>query len=164
MQDRLVTTGHDQCDQCCVGYLHSKADVEILQRMLDKSGLRLQISCLRRMGSNDQRQTLKKVKIQYDLSVIVYGSDKDAHRVGNYLQECRIYLQDPQDCDCNVPYANPHCLSSTGGEVVWTNSIQTSNCTEEIVHDLGGIFDKLSSDLYLEESESPKAIRTPLLR
>lgn len=45
------------------------------------------------------------------LSIILYGSADMAEAVGSWLDKCHIYLQMPENCDRNVPYSNPHCLS-----------------------------------------------------
>lgn len=46
------------------------------------------------------------------LSVIIYGPKSLADDLGNFLDACGICLQDPVGCDRNVPYLNPHRLSS----------------------------------------------------
>jgi SWI/SNF-related matrix-associated actin-dependent regulator of chromatin subfamily A3 len=46
------------------------------------------------------------------LCVILYGSADVATMVGNWLDQCQLYLQLPHGCDRNVRYLNPHCLSS----------------------------------------------------
>ena len=99
-----------------------------------------------------------------ELSVIVYGPAKDSDKVGDYLQACEFYLQDPEHGDCDILYSNPHCLSSWEGGSLLTSSMQKPASVEENVHDPCDIFDSLSGATDLEESETPTIIKTPLKR
>ena len=42
---------------------------------------------------------------------IVYGPRRLFDSIGEFLESCNVFLQDPQGCDRNVPYRNPHRLS-----------------------------------------------------
>lgn len=49
-------------------------------------------------------------------AAILYGPEDLGDCVGRFLDECKYFLQDPYNCEQNVPYKNPHCLSSILGE------------------------------------------------
>lgn len=104
------------------------------------------------------------VNAHCELSVIVYGPAKDSDKVGDYLQACEFYLQDPEHPDCDVLYVNPQCLSSWEGGSLMTSSMQKPASAEENIHDPCDIFDSLFGVTDLEESEAPTIIKTPLER
>jgi hypothetical protein len=46
------------------------------------------------------------------VSIILYGPHGLTENVGEFFQDVDMYLQDPQGCDWDVTYCNPHRLSS----------------------------------------------------
>lgn len=70
-------------------------------------------------GSATQRK-----KSVCQLEVIFYGPKNMADAVGLFMEECGYCLQDPCDCNRNVPYLNPQRLSSMFGEPPMTYDIQ----------------------------------------
>ncbi len=132
--------------------------------MQKQSYLWLQMYCRTKSGFFGRTQGQKVVHTQCELSVIVYGPVGSSGKVGNYLQACGFYLQDPEHCDFNVPYANPHCLSSLEDGILMTSSLQIPASTVESIHDPGGVFDSLTSLIELEETETPAIMKTPLKR
>ncbi len=133
--------------------------------MLQNQGrLRLQMYCRVKVGSTVRTQARINLDAQCELSIIVYGLGTDSDKVGNYLQACGFYLQDPEHCDCDVLYANPHCLSSLYEGTLMTSSMQIPASAEENIHDPRDIFESLSGVADLEESKTPTIIKTPLKR
>ena len=120
--------------------------------------------CRVKAGSPVRSQARINVNEQCELSIIVYGLGTDSDKVGDYLQACEFYLQDPEHCDCDVLYANPHCLSSLEEGILMTSSMQIPASAEENIHDPRDIFDGLSGVTDLEESKTPTIIKTPLKR
>ncbi|KAJ3578996.1 hypothetical protein NPX13_g1566 [Xylaria arbuscula] len=45
-------------------------------------------------------------------SAIIYGPQDLGDDVGYFLDRCNYFLQDPFRCERNVPYNNPHCIST----------------------------------------------------
>ena len=90
--------------------------IDIVQALLDEPSLRLQASCT--VGSPQlQKATAKPVRLgpcshPCELSIIVYGPKELLDNVGEFFQDLEIYLQDPEDCEWDVKYCNPHRLSS----------------------------------------------------
>ncbi len=161
---RLTTLAGDEHDEQIVGSIRDGFHVEILQRLQNQSCLRLQMYCRVKSGSTVRTQARVNVQAQCELSVIVYGRSQDSNKVGDYLQACGFYLQDPEHCDCDVLYANPHCLSSLEEGILLTTSMQMTASTEEDIHDPRDIFDSLSGVTDLEETETPTTMKTPLKR
>jgi hypothetical protein len=48
--------------------------------------------------------------LQYQMDAIIYGPEELCEDVGEYLARCDMFLQDPHQCDRDVPYRNPHVL------------------------------------------------------
>ena len=161
---RLTILAEDEHDKQIVGSIRDESHVEILQRLQKQSCLRLQMYCQVKSGSSVRTQARVNVRAQCELSVILYGRGQASNKVGDYLQACGFYLQDPEHCDCDVLYANPHCLSSLEGGILLTSSMQMPASTEENMHDPRDIFDSLSGVTDLEETETPTIMKTPLKR
>jgi hypothetical protein len=134
--------------------------LEKVRQLQKSSSLRLQLYCQAKSGFVGRSQGKKLVNLKYELCIVIYGQASLSETVGYYLQECEFYLQDPEHCDCNVPYTNPQCLSH--GEIVMTGSINCLESTLETVHDPSGIFDTLTTTLKLAETETPKTLKTNL--
>ena len=136
--------------------------LEKVRQLQNSSSLRLQMYCQAKSGFVGRSYGKKLVQLQHELRVVVYGQASLSEPVGHYLQKCEFYLQDPEHCDCNVPYTNPQCLSHD--EIVMTGSLNCLESTSETVHDPSGIFDTLSTTLELAETETPKTLKTNLKR
>ena len=164
VNDQLTTLGGDQHGTHPVGSIDDKHNFETVQQLQNQSCLRLQMYCQAKSGFIGRTQAQKTVHVQCELSVIVYGPGMRSDSVGDYLQACGFYLQDPEHCDCDVPYSNPHCLSSLEEGILMTSSLQIPLSAVENIHDPSGLFDSLSSVMELEEAETPAIIKTPLKR
>jgi SWI/SNF-related matrix-associated actin-dependent regulator of chromatin subfamily A3 len=106
--------------------------------------------------------------LQYLMNVIVYGPQEFCEGVGDYLAKCKMFLQDPLQCNQNVPYQNPHLLSRTQ-EVIMTASlaVETSQPSTLEVVTLDApqdLFSQLSDDDHLQLTETPNLLRTPLYK
>ena len=161
---RLTTLAEDEHDKQIVGSIRDELHVEILQTLQNQSCLRLQMYCQVKSGSAVRTQARINIHAQCKLSVIIYGRGQDSDKVGDYLQACRFYLQDPEHWDRDVLYVNPHCLSSLEGGIRLTSSMRMPASTEENIHDPRDIFDSLSGVTDLEETETPTIMKTPLKR
>ena len=161
---RLTTPAEDEHDKQTLGSIRDGLHVEVLQRLQNQSCLRLQMYCQVKSGSAIRTQARINVHAQCELSVIIYGRDQDSNKVGDYLQACGFYLQDPEHWDCDVLYVNPHCLSSLEGGILLTSSMRMPASTEENIYEPHDIFDSLSGVTDLEETETPTIMKTPLKR
>jgi SWI/SNF-related matrix-associated actin-dependent regulator of chromatin subfamily A3 len=153
---------------CLFGELDSHI-AEIISSIDSKDGIRLQIYCRtinRRaaQGKKGSRKTREK-ECQYVMNTIIYGPENLHNNVGDYLAACRIYLQDPIDCDRNVQYSNPQFLCRAGGRVMTYEfaSLNAAPRVEKIISQ-DDIFSQLSCDDYLSLTEAPDPINTTLYR
>jgi SWI/SNF-related matrix-associated actin-dependent regulator of chromatin subfamily A3 len=134
---------------------------------LGSEGITFQISCRasnRRAASG--KKGSRKVganEAQYVMNAIIYGPEGLCDAVGLYLTKCGVYLQDPQNCDGDYIYANPHILSRTE-DIIMTSSIKalTASTDVEQLELNEGLFAELSADDHLALTEAPDAINKPL--
>ena len=100
------------------------------------------------------------------LSVILYGPLRNFDEVGEYLDNCEIYLQDPKGCDRNVRYRNPHRLSGLSSHAPFTidqelcESMKSCERAFQPVDYLAEVDTKTN----LPETNASDAIARPLLR
>jgi hypothetical protein len=108
----------------------------------------------------------KKHPARIFLCVIFYGVIEDFEDVGEFFQECQMYLQDPFHCDRDVKYMNPHMLCSQEEEPITTASItpESITCLVGNVTSQIDLFAVLRNEDNIEEAETPMAIETPLFR
>lgn len=161
---QLTTLSGDQHGKNPVGSIQDRHNLESVQQMQCQSSLRLQMYCQSQPGIISRTQAPKIAHAQCSLSVIIYGPGTTFDIVGDYLQACGLYLQDPEHCDYNTPYKNPHCLASPGEYNLKTSSLQVPPSTVESAHDPSCIFDGLSGMTQLDETETPVILKTPLER
>jgi len=83
--------------------------------------------------------------------------------VGKFLQDCKMYLQDPAYCDRDVQYRNPHVFLQDN-QVVMTSSLQSGERHSESFETPSDIFDQFLTTDVLSEAQTPCDIRTPLHR
>ncbi|PQE23247.1 hypothetical protein CJF31_00006988 [Rutstroemia sp. NJR-2017a BVV2] len=108
----------------------------------------------------------KRSQIKVFLSVIFYGVMEAYEYVGEFFQECQMYLQDPFHCDRDVKYMNPHMLRRREEEPITTASIifESVTCLAGNVSPQIDLFTVLRNEDNIEEAETPMAIKTCLFR
>jgi hypothetical protein len=96
-------------------------------------------------------------------SVILYGPELMAGDIGKFCQDSHIYLQDPHDCDRNVAYYNPHCLSPLQGQRRMTLDLHRHN-TDAVVTEIRhkDTLDALLTPRWLGELDTPSGLRSNL--
>lgn len=101
---------------------------------------------------------------QQRLGIILYGPADMAEAVGNWLDKCQIYLQMPENCDRNVPYSNPHCLSFSDKDKAMTFELVSRElCVDSAqLHDSTDILTELENQEPLAEAAQPFLITTTL--
>lgn len=100
------------------------------------------------------------------VSVIVYGPTDEAIEVGEWLDACNLFLQEPERCARNVPYRNPQSLSFNDPEIMMTSELENKRNLADISEDCQPLdfMTELDNDDLLEEAEQPDIIATPLHR
>ena len=83
----------------------------LLQRLVADDELVLQLTLSSNPFAPTTESDLGKSKSKY-LWVTLYGPRRRFSDVGDFLTKANCYLDDPIECDRNVPYMNPQCLFS----------------------------------------------------
>ena len=101
------------------------------------------------------------------LCVILYGAPALFEPVGRFATSCKLFLQHPRNCNKNVPYRNPHCLSPPEGDNVYTHDVDTTSYLDDHRNlELSANPIDLLADAADQEAlvgtESPQALQTTL--
>ncbi|KAI9710148.1 MAG: hypothetical protein M1820_002950 [Bogoriella megaspora] len=152
-------TVHHSFDQSKVGTLEAHA-AEMISRIASDGELVLVMSCSLPTNGNTSRRR----RAIGSLDAILYGPKGRADDVGDFVEKCGYYLQEPSGCDRNVPYCNPQCLSSLDEPLPMTFDLRKQIC--HTVHDFVGETNNVLSDFetteILAESQTPSALYTEL--
>ena len=108
----------------------SKKSAQVLNSLRNASGLSLQYF-LRWISGSAYEGTFSLGKgdratsqPRWSLFVNLYGAARLAEDVGSFAEACGICLQDPEHCDRNVEYRNPHRLLRDDGAIFYTQFLQ----------------------------------------
>ncbi|KAL9085447.1 MAG: hypothetical protein Q9165_007597 [Trypethelium subeluteriae] len=142
------------------------ATAKAIRVLSEDSDIALQVRCTikREFLTPRRRKSLKTNSVwNAHLSVIIYGTLKSFNSVGNYLEECGFYLQDPEECDQNVPYRNPHRLSGMQKNPPMTIEQQLDHASiQQKAYSLADFIETFESQQELPEAATPLPIITPL--
>ena len=114
-----------------------------------------------------QTKRIKKVpgpQKSQKLLVIIYGPFDLAERVGEWLSSLHMFLQEPELCEKDVPYKNPHSLTFDDDERITTFHLAQNKSaarTMEVQKNVD-LFADLYNDYPFEEAQQPPAISTSL--
>jgi hypothetical protein len=117
------------------------------------------------LSMSERSSNEKEPQHSSKLCVILYGPADIATEVGNWLDQCQLYLQLPQECDRNVRYLNPHCLSFGDDNQTMTFDLKNSSDLNTQAKDLfADVLMELDCEEPFDESPQPALISTPLHR
>ena len=153
-----------------VGTLRRKS-VEILKTLHNGSSLSLQYF-LRWISGSAYEGTFSWGKEgratsqpRWSLFVNLYGPTRLAEDVGSFAEACGICLQDPEHCDRNVEYCNPHRLPRDDGAIFYTQSLPRIEFTLGVEETIENPFDLLATtedDDSFSDAPLPLGLRTML--
>lgn len=147
--------------------------IEVLQKevivhlFVDSFALRSEESL-----ESDQVSNVKSKKpskfLSFELCAILYGPAMLFEDVGTFVAKCRMYLQHPRHCNRNVPYRNPHCLSSKDGRVTYTFDLadQFRDSSITLEHPINPIDLFADATLHdkLADTDTPSTLSTGLYK
>ena len=140
---------------------------KILRTLKADVAITLQTFTIPSNAENKARRKGQKggTDIGYVLCVNIYGPRDLADVVGEFASQCRLFLQDPQHCDRNVEYLNPHRMPFD--EVVFTSSLQLlvpeSESPKMEIRQTQDLFHDFECDEDLAETDlPPDCIKTSL--
>jgi hypothetical protein len=106
---------------------------KILSVLLKDSSIALQLyvckaRSLPNIEPHDRATSQRRIKAipQPTLHVIIYGAPHLFDPIGTFIAKCHYHLQQPSNCDRNVEYRNPHCLSPEKEQRIFTNDLESS--------------------------------------
>lgn len=147
-------------DRTLVGTLESR-DFEVLSRIASEDGVNLQIHYAPNPKSQEHRRKAQSIG---SLSAIIYGPKSLADDMGDFLDACGICLQDPVGCDRNVPYLNPHRLSSMDEHLPLTFQLAEAapQYIDAPVSPPSSLLSGLETTEALPMAENPRGLKTAL--
>ncbi|KAJ2988978.1 hypothetical protein NUW58_g3701 [Xylaria curta] len=146
-------------DGACVGRLEDRAS-RCLFRLHNEDHIEIQfmIKTVARQGYRNR--TARPVALAL---AIIYGPEDLSDDAGDFLDRCNYILQDPFDCKRNVPYKNPHCLSTLFEAPRMTFELHGPDSGHS-KFTLSNSLKALETTGYLPEWPQPAALKTELHR
>jgi hypothetical protein len=149
-----------------IGKLDERARA-CLFKMADEEGIRVQLLVKLKPAGAQRIRKQKTGTVAY-ASAILYGPADIGDDIGAFLDKCKYNLQDPFGCEDNVPYRNPHCISTLldgPGSSIMTFDLQgvmPRHCLPE--RSAAESLAALETTETLPEWQQPTALRTLLYR
>ena len=141
---------------------------KIMQVLHSEEQLSIQLYCQMSMdcGPSYRRRKVAASGGMATLSAVIYGLPTAFEDVGNFIEECGMFLQDPLHCDRNVRYQNPHRLSGPEDKIVMTlPPVLDAICPKvEEIETPQDLFSGLGDSEVLLETAAPDEIKTSLHR
>ncbi|KAL7928886.1 SNF2 family N-terminal domain-containing protein [Trichoderma chlorosporum] len=139
---------------------------QMIQGLLDESAIKLYTSCSLHDEPSVRKSSKGLSQLSCVLDITVYGPWELFEQIGIWFQEYGVYLQDPRICHADAKYCNPHRLSSDGFDscLMLSQVVSHTNISSyfQNITDGPDLLDILSSNVELEETQQPKAIRATL--
>ncbi|KAK7703168.1 alpha-1,6-mannosyltransferase [Botryosphaeria dothidea] len=146
-------------DMVCFGMVSTteKVQPEAIVVLSEERGILVQIMLVY------TNPTQSKQAIRAFLDAIVYGPYGLFEDVGDFTQECNLYLQDPVGCICNLPYINPHRLPKAE-QLPMTYDLPRSyyRSNASAPRDVSEFFANFESEETPDTVNTPAALRTQL--
>ena len=138
--------------------LHTLEEVDCINLRLCCEMKCGQASGGRKSGKGTERE------LQGRLCTIIYGPFRIFDAVGDYVSQCRLYLQDPLYCNRDVPYRNPHLLSGLDEGPPMASSFCRPRVPLEVeeMDSRPDLFALLRNEDPLPETDAPAALSTTL--
>ncbi|KAH8160523.1 hypothetical protein CIB48_g7728 [Xylaria polymorpha] len=142
-----------------VGKLEDRA-TQCLLKLGDEEDVEIQFMFKSIAGQTYSNRQPRRVE---SASAIIYGPEELSDDAGEFLDRCNYVLQDPFGCERNVPYKNPHCLSTLFETPRMTFELHNPN-PKQNTFTLSGSLKALETTDDLPEWPQPAALKTELHR
>jgi hypothetical protein len=143
-------------DDTCVGQLDNTI-LECFSKLIQQENITIQLM-LKAVSNLVGRG--KRPRVVAHAVAILYGREDVADYVGSFLDDVKLYLQDPFLCEQNVPYKNPHCLLSDFEELRMTFDLPEPGATPRGPLSVPEHLKALESrDNYQEWARKPAALK-----
>ncbi|RYP57436.1 hypothetical protein DL770_010676 [Monosporascus sp. CRB-9-2] len=154
-------TVHKSSDGSQVGKIDEKAQ-QCLFKLAEEEGVHIQFM-LNNVDASGKYQGQKKRVIAV-ASAVVYGPEDLGDDIGDFLDKSGYCLQDPFGCELDVPYKNPHCLSTLFEEPPMTSGLLEPEYNRMTIFSVSDSLRTLQTSETLPEWKQPNAIKTELCR
>ncbi|KAI0436417.1 hypothetical protein F4803DRAFT_566867 [Xylaria telfairii] len=144
-------------DRAYVGKLEDRA-TECLLKLGDEEGVEIQFMFKTTAG---HAYFKRRATLVASASAIIYGPEELSDDAGEFLDRCDYVLQDPFRCERNVPYKNPHCLSTLFETPKMTFELHNPN-PDQNAFTLSVSLKGLETTETLPEWPQPAALKTEL--
>ncbi|RYP12624.1 hypothetical protein DL767_011159 [Monosporascus sp. MG133] len=148
-------------DGSLVGKIDEKAQ-QCLFKLADEEGVHIQFM-LNNADASGKYQGQKRRVIAV-ASAVIYGPEDLGDDIGDFLDKSGYCLQDPFGCELDVPYKNPHCLSTLFEEPPMTSGLLEPEYNRMTIFSVSDSLRTLQTSEILPEWEQPNAIKTELCR
>jgi SWI/SNF-related matrix-associated actin-dependent regulator of chromatin subfamily A3 len=158
--DQLFCLEHDR-----IATIQDPVTQELLLALRDELGVEVQLQIHLTNAFESFQRSSRRSKKKHAIPMLLanlYGSMDVFDDVGDFLQDNNQYLQDPQGCDRNVLYRNPHMMAGLDDISQWTSDFDSPVDESEMLEEARGLMDGLQTDEILAERETPPLLKTPL--
>lgn len=164
-QETVIFTPPREIHRCIEGDLVGRLDNylgEVLCRLTADDEFRLQLT-LSETQLAFESSTRPKGTVGF-LGIIIYGPKGLSSDLSRFIAKCGYYLDDPIDCDRNVPYMNPHSLVSFYDEPSMTFDLPQARqqSPDDLMRTPLDILAGFETTGSLPESVTPSALCTDL--
>lgn len=155
----------DQNGKKILGVLQKEISIELFA---DRSAARSEEAGKRKLGSSS-RTKQSALGPPLELLAVLHGPVTLFELVGAFAAKCHLYLQHPRHCSRNVPYRNPHCLSLTDGQTIYTLDLKSSlGCEKRVAFEISAdpidLFATSTEQETLSYTDAPQAIKADLYK
>lgn len=117
-------------DQSSLQVFISPGSINIITALSGEKELVLEMTC--RKAPTSPKKLTRTVPLNGAMSamrkclvdIIIYGPPSYFEDIGSFFEEREIHLQDPEDCQQDVPYQNPHRLPRRDGKIILTSELK----------------------------------------
>ena len=106
----------------CLGR-DSRKILEVLQKKVSIQLFADKLDLVARKKTRTSRTKSNNLDLGIVLCAILYGAQSLFEPVGLFVAKCKLFLQHPRNCDRNVQYRNPHCLSPQENKYPYTYNL-----------------------------------------
>ena len=140
-------------------------ELKVLGALQDHTGISVQLFGIQDVLDNGTKSKNAKQVRNVRVYANIYAPMSLFESVGIFASKVKVFLQEPDHCDRNVQYHNPHRLFPDQDGIQYTQSVKVAQPVEPEVEDIVKPLD-LSADPQcnrdLAESTSPKTLETQL--
>lgn len=144
-----------------IGKIDEKAR-QCLFQLADEEGVHIQFTIYK--ADNTGSYQKQKARSVADACAIIYGPEDLADGVGEFLDKSGFCLQDPFGCELDVPYKNPHCLSTLFEEAPLTSDLSEPEVNPTTTFSVSDSLQAFQTNDVLPEWEQPNLIKTRLCK